>query len=60
MSKETAYNVRIIDNGNGTYSLGHVSRFTTYKAPKDCIGRWVSGSRTKIIRLLTKGTLNTK
>ena len=55
--QKTSYNVRIVDNGDGTYSIGHVSRLKTCGLPKDVGGEWVKGSIGKMIRLLTKGTL---
>ena len=54
--KKTEYNVRIVDNGNGTYSVGYISRLKTCGLPKNIRGMWVAGSRNKIFRLLTKGT----
>lgn len=54
---KTEYNIRVIDNGDGTYSLGFVSRLKACGLPKDTCGMWVPGSRNKMIRLLTKGTL---
>lgn len=56
-SKVTSYNVRIYDNGNGTFSLGFVDRFKTVGQPKNTCGTWVKGSKNKMVRLLTKGTI---
>lgn len=58
MKKEkTDYNIRIVDNGDGTFELGFVSRLKTKGLPKDIAGEWVSGSVRKMVRLLKKGIL---
>ena len=51
------YNVRIIDNGGGTFSRGHVSRFRVNNGSGDHCGTWVKGNQAKMQRLLTKGEL---
>ena len=57
MKKKTHYNIRIIDNGNGTYSLGFVHRFKTTPMKKKIAGEWVEGNVNKVIRLLNKGSI---
>ncbi len=54
---KTSYNIRIIDNGDGTFSLGFISRLRITRLSKGTQGEWVDGSRNKIVQLLTKGTL---
>lgn len=64
--EKTSYNIRIVDNGDGTFELGFVSRFKTkgryskkteitVPVPKDCYGEWVEGSVRKMVKLLRKG-----
>lgn len=59
MAKKTEYNVCFIDNGNGTYSIGHIMRLkhTPAMRRKHIFGEWVEGCRDKIVRLLKEGTL---
>jgi len=47
--KITGYNVRIIDNHDGSFSIGFVSRF---KPNGGGGGEWVEGNRPKLIKLL--------
>lgn len=50
------YNVRIIDNQDGTFSVGFVSRLQVHKKPKGDVGAtWVDGSKRKMEKLLTQG-----
>lgn len=51
---KTEYNVRIVDHGNGTFSLGFVHRL---KKRKGGGGEWVGGNRPKVVKLLIKGSL---
>lgn len=51
---KTEYNVRIVDNGNGTFSLGFIHRL---KNKKGGGGEWVDGNKPKIVKLLAKGSL---
>lgn len=53
--KRTSYNIRLIDNGDGTYSLGFIHRFRNNKNIQG--GEWVDGSQNKVKRLLVKGEL---
>jgi len=63
---KTSYNVRIVDNGDKTYSIGFVSRLKIKRGvmacglPKATTFEWVQGSVGKMVRLLTKGTLKGK
>jgi len=43
------YNVRIVDNGDGTFQLGPVSRLRSFIGGG---GEWISGSQRKMLRLL--------
>lgn len=47
-----AYNVRIYDNGDGTYKVGYVHRlrYLKNKGPD-----WVDGNKPKIEKLLKEG-----
>jgi len=51
---KTNYNVRLIDHGDGKFSLGFVHRLKTAKKGG---GEWVKGNRPKVVKLLTKGVL---
>ena len=51
-TKEQNYNVRVVDNGDGTYSLGFIHRLREYEGGG---GEWIEGSRSKLERLLIKG-----
>lgn len=50
-----SYNVRIVDNGDDTYSVDWVHWFKPNKS--DSGGQWVAGSVGKMIRLLTNRTV---
>jgi len=52
----TSYNVRLYDNGDGTYSLGFCHRFKLTPKVKDIEGEWVDGSLNKVKSLLEKGS----
>ena len=50
------YNIRVVDNGDGTYSLGFIHRLREHEGGGGG-GEWVYGSRAKIEKLLTEGEL---
>lgn len=49
MKKITTYNVRLIDNHDGSFSIGFISRF---KLNKGGGGEWVDGNLRKLKKLL--------
>jgi len=50
---KTEYNVRLVDNGDGTFSLGFVQRLKKMRKGHE----WVDGNKPKVVKLLTKGSL---
>ncbi len=53
MKKTVVYNVRLVDHGDGIFSLGFVHRLK--HGPK--ISEWVDGNVPKVVKLLTNGSL---
>ena len=55
------YNVRIIDNGDGTFELGYVTGLDTKshydKSMKIWVQNWRRGNKRKMARLLHSGNI---
>ena len=54
MKKRTSFNVRIIDNHDGTYKIDWVSRFRPGKRGG---GSWVTSTANRIATLLRKAEI---
>jgi len=53
MDKVVDYNVRIVDHGDGKFSIGFIHRLKKGKT----VHEWVDGNRKKLVKLLTEGEL---
>lgn len=56
-TKSTAYNVRVVDNGDGTFTVSFVSRYRQFINSGEWNGEWIDGSIRNVCRLLSKGRM---